>query len=554
MKNKKQILKFLGFSILPVIPATTILTACGNEALNQFIAKLEKANNLQSILKLNLVNDPTETYFLYCHNDDIKPLIKESYKQRSEIDPIINITESVRTISTFSNKYGTFIKASNHEGSETNYDQIWVRDSVWAYKKLINDDTTESKTTAKKILLTLIDYFSTPKQIARAIAAINDPSIVLLSNDGNMNAIHIRFDASTLDDVQVDGVDQIWNHKQNDALGFLLAETIIALENKGITFYDLNQANSKIDGAVNRIDTLIYLVAYLNALNYYQMADSGAWEENEAVRASSISLVTNGEERLYEYMTSTTPDTDRDQFINAYNEFINRKGYEYYCAQDRLPFYIDAGYKVIKSLIDKGGECTGYDETDPNYRAADAALLNLIYPCTLNNLGNIYQRKILQIVSDALVTPTGIKRYINDPYQAANYWFLVNSTDIDSGGADSKRKQLFIPGTEASWFFDSWFALCAFKLMNDESVPSSDKPLLENNLYKFLNRSIGQITQVGNYVADGCLVEEIGLPESYNIIYKNNNNFWYISSSIDDLNWARSMFSILLETLDRNIE
>ena len=51
MKNKKQILKFLGFSILPIIPATTILTSCGNAALNAFIAKLEKADNLQTILK-----------------------------------------------------------------------------------------------------------------------------------------------------------------------------------------------------------------------------------------------------------------------------------------------------------------------------------------------------------------------------------------------------------------------------------------------------------------------------------------------------------------------
>ena len=88
--------------------------------------------------------------------------------------------------------------------------------------------------------------------------------------------------------------------------------------------------------------------------------------------------------------------------------------------------------------------------------------------------------------------------------------------------------------------------------MNDESVPSPDKLLLENNLYKFLNRSIGQITQANNYVADGDTVTNMGLPESYNIIYKDNNNFWYIASSIDDLNWARSMFSILLETLDRN--
>ena len=124
MKNKKQILKFLGFSILPIIPATTILTSCGNAALNAFIAKLEKANNLQTILKLSLVNDQSQTYSLYCHNDSIKSFIKDSYKQRSQFDSIYESTESVRTIATFSNKYGTFIKASDNEGSSTNYDQI----------------------------------------------------------------------------------------------------------------------------------------------------------------------------------------------------------------------------------------------------------------------------------------------------------------------------------------------------------------------------------------------------------------------------------------------
>jgi hypothetical protein len=51
----------------------------------------------------------------------------------------------------------------------------------------------------------LLDYFSTPNQIARAKAAIVNPNLVLLSKNGNMNAIHIRFDASILDDVQVDG-------------------------------------------------------------------------------------------------------------------------------------------------------------------------------------------------------------------------------------------------------------------------------------------------------------------------------------------------------------
>lgn len=54
-------------------------------------------------------------------------------------------------------------------------------------------------------MLSLLDYFSTPKQINHAKAAIANPNHVLLSKDGKMNAIHIRFDALTLDDVQVDG-------------------------------------------------------------------------------------------------------------------------------------------------------------------------------------------------------------------------------------------------------------------------------------------------------------------------------------------------------------
>jgi hypothetical protein len=55
-----------------------------------------------------------------------------------------------------------------------------------------------------------------------------------------------------------------------------LSEVISAVENKDISFDDLNQANSEILNATKRIDTLIYLVTYLNALKFYQMADSGS--------------------------------------------------------------------------------------------------------------------------------------------------------------------------------------------------------------------------------------------------------------------------------------
>ena len=502
---------------------------------------------MQKIKQLKLVNDST-TYSVYCHNNTLESLLKDSYSKQ-ELEVIYQNTNDVRTITTFDNKYGTFIKASDNASSETNYNQIWVRDSLWGYKKLINDNTEESKAIAKNVLLSLLDYFSTPNQIARAKAAIVNPNLVLLCKNGNMNAIHIRFDASILDDVQVDGQPERWTHKQNDALGFLLSEVISAVENKDISFDDLNQANSEILNATKRIDTLIYLVTYLNALKFYQMADSGSWEENEAIRASSIGFVINGEEKLYDYLKSETTDADHDAFVQAYDDFVNNNNYQYYSSQNFLPFYIDEGYKVIKLLIDNGGECACYDQIDGNYRTADAALLNLIYPCNLKNLEHSYKSKILKIINDDLITPVGIKRYQNDNYQSANFWFNGIKTDINEGDTAAKRKKTFIAGTEASWFFDSWYAISNLELVNDPETTSSEKLSLEDNVYKFLNRSIGQISQPNNYLANGETTDIMGFPESYNVIYKNNENYWYIASAINNLNWARAMFSILLNFL-----
>lgn len=539
--------KLISSLFISMVPTTIVLTACGNSKLDDFIVKLEKSNDLQKIKQLKLVNDST-TYSVYCHNNTLESLLKDSYSKQ-ELEVIYQNTNDVRTITTFDNKYGTFIKASDNASSETNYNQIWVRDSLWGYKKLINDNTEESKAIAKNVLLSLLDYFSTPNQIARAKAAIVNPNLVLLSKNGNMNAFHIRFDASILDDVQVDGQPERWTHKQNDALGFLLSEVISAVENKDISFDDLNQANSEILNATKRIDTLIYLVTYLNALKFYQMADSGSWEENEAIRASSIGFVINGEEKLYDYLKSETTDADHDAFVQAYDDFVNNNNYQYYSSQDFLPFYIDEGYKVIKLLIDNGGECACYDQIDDNYRTADAALLNLIYPCNLKNLEHSYKSKILKIINDDLITPIGIKRYQNDNYQSANFWFNGIKTDINEGDTAAKRKKTFIAGTEASWFFDSWYAISNLELVNDPETTSSEKLSLEDNVYKFLNRSIGQISQPNNYLANGETTDIMGFPESYNVIYKNNENYWYIASAINNLNWARAMFSILLNFL-----
>ena len=148
-------IKLISWLFIPIVPTTIVLTACGNAKLNDFIAKLEKSNDLQKIKQLKLVNDST-TYSVYCHNNTLESLLKDSYTSQ-ELETISQNTIDVRTITTFDNKYGTFIKASDNASSETNYNQIWVRDSLWGYKKLINDSTEENKTAAKNVLLSLLD-------------------------------------------------------------------------------------------------------------------------------------------------------------------------------------------------------------------------------------------------------------------------------------------------------------------------------------------------------------------------------------------------------------
>ncbi len=71
-------IKFISPLFIPIVPTTIVLTACGNVKLNGFIAKLEKSDDLQKIKQLKLVNDST-TYEVYCHNNTLESLIKDSY-------------------------------------------------------------------------------------------------------------------------------------------------------------------------------------------------------------------------------------------------------------------------------------------------------------------------------------------------------------------------------------------------------------------------------------------------------------------------------------------
>jgi hypothetical protein len=79
-------------------------------------------------------------------------------------------------------------------------------------------------TDAKNVLLTQLKYFTSEAQMERMEKDVTNPNLVLTDKNGQMNAVHIRFNAKSqnFDDVYENGQPQPWNHKQNDALGLVL--------------------------------------------------------------------------------------------------------------------------------------------------------------------------------------------------------------------------------------------------------------------------------------------------------------------------------------------
>ena len=88
----------------------------------------------------------------------------------------------------------------------------------------------------------------------------------------------MRFDGRTLSEIG----DQRWAHAQNDALGyFLWLSSTLA-------------ASSALKSEADTVSVLTRLVRDFNAIRFWQDEDSGHWEEQRKVSASSIGTVVAG--------------------------------------------------------------------------------------------------------------------------------------------------------------------------------------------------------------------------------------------------------------------
>ncbi|MDR0867603.1 MAG: hypothetical protein LBP75_03890 [Planctomycetota bacterium] len=471
-------------------------------------------------------------YRVFVHSAKIAPLLKNVYAA-DDVAALASATATARRIAVIKHPHGSFIQAASFEsadkGEATHYDAVWVRDTLWGYLAL----RAENQPSARDVLLTMLDYLASPAQVKRMHAAVAAPQTVTAVAD-EMTAVHIRFDASspTFADVLEGGKPQLWHHKQNDALGLLLDNALTAFADGTLTLEDFTP---------KRLRGLALLVAYFDATEFYTMEDSGAWEEKARRNTSSIALVTSALENLAGALRAAP-------FAAAWQAVAEREKLTPRFTPENLEKLVAGGYATINRQLELGGESPDYPETDPRYRAADAALLNLIYPAKLSRLTLAQKRRVLQIVA-TLAGDYGIRRYVNDDYQSGNFWFQNIPTDTDARSY-AERKRSFIPGTEAQWFFDSWFATAALIVYAETKEPADWATAT-----RFANRAFGQLTgTVGDrevVAADGQKAPTFALPESYNHVVADGRVF-VAPSPIIPLNWAKASLTLMLKELAKN--
>lgn len=266
-------------------------------------------------------------------------------------------------------RYQSGLFAASSKQVTTGYDKAWLRDNLYCALALEAIGDSESLLRLFNSLFAIlikhewkIDY-----------AIIAKPQY-------SYQYIHARYHPETFDEFW-----ESWGNKQNDAIGALLFctgsfvskdsqligddEVTLALAGGQITFRGEDK---------RRI--VQKLISYLEAIAYWQDSDSGAWEENEEIHASSLGACVAGLKKVKE-----------------------------------------AGFDVADELIQKGEDMLHHEvlPRESHSKFCDLTLLTLMYPYNL--LGIEEAEQIIGNIEYHLVKERGVIRYKGDHYYNKNW-------------------------------------------------------------------------------------------------------------------------------------
>jgi hypothetical protein len=401
----------------------------------------------------------------------------------------------VRSLVQFLEQQGTFrfprlpnglfsAAAGESEDFEaTGYQHIWVRDNMHiAHAHLV----IGAPDVAVQCVRTLLEYFIKHRHRLTTI----DSEEIDFSDP--MNRPHIRFDGRALAELE-----EKWAHAQNDALGYFVWLTARLARTRHLPLTPDEHA------------IVFEIVRFWDKVRYWEDEDSGHWEENRKVSASSIGVALAGLVELDQLLSETDGKSDIGPLLS------------------RLIAY---GQAALDRILPH--ECV--DGEPENHRRHDAALLFLIYPMAV--VDDETADRIIADVETHLLKEIGIRRYLGDSYWCADYKTLL-ATDLrtsDFSDALDARNALLRPGMEAQWcIFDSILSVIYGRRY--EASRSADD--LERQRY-FLSRALKQLTPASSrFGAWRC-------PESYFC----ENGQW-VPNDICPLLWTQANLRLGLEQM-----
>jgi GH15 family glucan-1,4-alpha-glucosidase len=278
-------------------------------------------------------------------------------------------------------QYGSGLFAASKKGVETGYDKAWLRDNF--YECLAFEVLGDLETVQKTYRAILTIFKKHEYKIDTAIK--NKP-------EHTHEYIHARYHPETFDEFWEE-----WGNKQNDSIGCILFKIgELEKKQKGLVVQDADD-----------VRVLQKLVWYLSTLEYWHDPDSGMWEENQEIHASSIGACVAGLEMIRNV----------------------------------------EGVKVPASLITKGKAMLHTIlPRESETKFVDLALLSLIWPYKVTNKDET--KAILDNVEYHLLRDKGVIRYKGDKYYNKN----------EDGWSE-----------EAEWTFGlSWLAIIYEKLGDTE--------------------------------------------------------------------------------------
>ncbi len=245
---------------------------------------------------------------------------------------------------------GLFLASS--QSVSTGYDKAWLRDNV--YEALAFEYAGEWDIVAHTYH-SLLDIFD--KHIDKINWAVTNKPFE------SWQFIHARYNPETLEEFW-----ESWGNKQHDAVGAVLFK-LADFEAKG---------HSMLRDDVDR-RTVQTLIHYICNVEYWHDADSGMWEENEEIHASSIGAV-----------------------VAALKKWQEVGGFDIDQAA------IDRGEAALKNLLPR--------ESESKY--TDLALISLIYPYRV--VDDVTAREIITNLEYHLEKDKGVMRYKFDRYYNKN--------------------------------------------------------------------------------------------------------------------------------------